>query len=134
MPRYFVLALVLIIAGCAQGADKTLDRTFTVSPGGTLTVEADGAGVHVAGNDGNQVIVHMRLRGSQHDLDNMTLDAVQTADGVTATMHKAVRHGFAWGIWSSNQNIDVTVPRHYAVKVRTGGGDVDMRDTVGVAS
>ena len=58
MPRYLAIALILIAAGTAQAAEL-LDRTFTVAPGGTLTVDADGASVHVSGSDGNQVVVHM---------------------------------------------------------------------------
>src|SRR5688500_1232383 len=48
MPRYFVVALVLLAAGTVHAAEKTLDRTFAVSPGGSLIVEADGASIKVS--------------------------------------------------------------------------------------
>ena len=54
MSRLSAIALVLIAAGSAHAAEKTLDRTFTVSPGGTLVVDADGAAIHVSGNDSNR--------------------------------------------------------------------------------
>ncbi len=98
MTRYLTVALVLLAAGAAQAAEKKLDRTFTVSPGGTLTVDADGAEVRVTGSDGNQVIVHMTIRSSEEDLAKTEFDAVQKADGVTVTLRKKKqRSWFSFG-------------------------------------
>ena len=47
--RYWAIALVLLAAGSAQAAQRNLDRTFNVAPGGTLIVYT-GAAI-VAGND-----------------------------------------------------------------------------------
>lgn len=132
--RLSALALVLIAAGSAHAAEKTLDRTFTVSPGGELVVDADGAAIHVSGNDSNQVIVHMVFRGSEKDLADMRLDAVQKVDGVTVTAQKDKQGWFSWGGWRSEADIQVTVPRRYAINARTGGGSVELRDTVGAAT
>lgn len=134
MPRYFAIALILIAAGTAQAAEKRLDKTFTVSPGGTLTVEADGASVHVSGTDANQVVVHMLTRGSEKNLEDTLLDAVQKGSDVSVTMRKSKTGWFAFGNWSSEQDIQVTVPRNYSVNVRTSGGSVDLQNTVGVVS
>lgn len=136
MRRYLALALILAAAGSAQAAEKTLDRTFTVSPGGLLTVEADGGEVRVSSSDSNQVKVRMIFRGSEREVASTTLDAVQKDNGVTATMkkEKSSWFSFSWGDSSGDQLIEVTVPRHYDIKVRTGGGSVELRDTVGVAN
>ena len=131
--RYLVLALVLITAGCAQSAEKTLDRTFTVSPGGTLLVDAEGASVRVSGRDGDQVVVHMVVRASERELARTTLDAVQKDDGVTVTMRKSGSGGSWWGNWQRRE-IEVTVPRQYGIDVRSSGGSLELRDTIGVAS
>src|SRR6185503_2648961 len=135
MLRLSAILFILVAAGCdARAADKTFDRTFTVSPGGTLTVDADGASVNVSGHDGDQVIVHMVFGGSEKELAGMKLDAVQTNDGVTVTARKAKRGwSFSWGTWG-DQEIEVKVPRRYGVKVGTGGGSIDLRDTDGTAS
>jgi len=132
--RYLAFALVLLAAGTAQAAEKRLDRTFTVSPGGSLMVEADGASVHVSGSDANQVVVHMLTRGSEQNLADTELDAVQKGSDVTVTMRKSKRGWFAFGNWSSEQDIQVTVPRNFVVNVHTSGGSVDLQNTVGVAS
>jgi DUF4097 and DUF4098 domain-containing protein YvlB len=131
---YLTIALALLAAGPLQAGEKKLDRTFTVSPGGSLLVEADGATVQVTGNDGNQVVVHMAIRGPDKDFAKTTLDAVQTGNDVAVTMRKDKESWFSWGNWNSEQNIEVSVPRRYAVKVRTSGGSVELRNTEGTAS
>jgi DUF4097 and DUF4098 domain-containing protein YvlB len=134
MSRLSAIALVLLAAGSAQAAERTLDRTFTVSPGGTLVVDADGASIHVSGNDSNQVIVHMVVHASEKELADLKLEAFQKDGGVTATMRSGKQGWFSWGSWRGESNIEVTVPRRYAINARTGGGSVELRDTVGAAT
>jgi DUF4097 and DUF4098 domain-containing protein YvlB len=132
--RYLAIALILLAASSANAAERSLDKTFTVSPGGTLTVDADSASVQVSGTDTNQVIVHMRYRASEEELAKTQLEAVQKDGGVTITMRRQEKKSlFKWSSWNSEGNIEVTVPRHYVVNVRTGGGSVELRDTVGTA-
>jgi DUF4097 and DUF4098 domain-containing protein YvlB len=134
MTRYSALALVLMAAGSASAAERTFDRTFTVTPGGALVVEADGASVRITGADSNQVTVHMKFRGSDEDIAATKLDAVQNGDGVNVTMRREQKHRwFNWSSWNSEGNIEVTVPRNYRVGVRTGGGDIQLADTTAAA-
>lgn len=132
MNRLSAIALVLLVSVSAQAAEKTFDRTFSVAPGGSLIVDADSASVKVAGTDSNQVVVHMKFRGSDDELSKMTFDATQNDGGVTVTMRRKEKNGwFHWGSWSSEQGIEVTVPSHYGIKIRTGGGNIDLQNTVG---
>lgn len=134
MTRYFAIALVFLATGATNAADKAFDRTFTVSPGGTLVVVADSASVRVSGGDTRQVIVHMIARGSETELAEMNLSAAQTDGGVTVTMRRhEKRRWFNWGSWNSEAQIEVTVPRQYHVDVRTAGGNVELADTAGSA-
>jgi len=121
MIRYSAIALVLLAAGSAQAAEKTLDRTFTVSPGGGLVVDADGATVQVSGKDTNQVTVHIIARGSE----------AQSGDGVTVTVRRQKeRSWFSWN-WNADETIEVTVPKNFRIGVRTGGGNIAVADTTG---
>ena len=132
MTRYAAIALVILAVCTAQAADKTLDLTFKVSPGGSLVVDADGASIKVTGADTNQVTVHMIVRGSEKELANMTLDATQKGNDVTATMRRTKGgNWFSWGSWRNESSIEVTVPRRYEVNARTSGGNIDLKDTVG---
>lgn len=133
MRRYLAIATVLIAAGTAQAAEKTLDRSFDVAPGGTLFVEADGGDVRVSAGDTNQVKVHMVYRGSEKEAANTVLEAVQKEGGVTVTMKKESHSWFSWGS-SGDQLIEVTVPKSYNVNAKTGGGSVDLRGTTGAAT
>lgn len=134
MRRYLAFALVLIAAAPAGAAEKKLDRTYEVSPGGTLFVEADGASVHVSGSDSNQVVVHMVARGSEENLANTNLEASQKGNDVSVSLRRGKRSWFSFGSWNTDENIEVTVPRRYAIDVHTAGGSVQLRDTVGSAS
>jgi DUF4097 and DUF4098 domain-containing protein YvlB len=131
MSRNLALSLLLLAAGTAAAADKTFDRTFTVSPGGTLIVEADGASIKVSGADTNQVTVHMSVTSTEKDLADMKLDAAQNGNEVSVTMRRG-KSGkwFNWG-WRGESSIVVTVPRRFEISARTGGGTIDLKDIVG---
>jgi DUF4097 and DUF4098 domain-containing protein YvlB len=128
------IALVILAATCANAAEKKLDRTFTVSPGGSLTVDADSASVHVTAAETNQVTVHMIARGSDKDLADTKFDAVQSGDGVNVTLRRDKGSWFSGRSWRSEESIEVTVPRKYTINVRTGGGSVDLEGTTGPAT
>ena len=135
MNRFSAIALVLLAATSANAAEKKLDRTFTVSAGGSLTVDADSASVNVSGAETNQVIVHMSARGADKDLADMTFEAVQSGNGVNVTLRRREKGGwFSWRSWNSEERVEVTVPRRYTINVRTGGGGIELRDTIGSAT
>jgi len=132
MTRYSAIALLLLAAGTAQAADKALDRTFTVSPGGSLIVDADGASIRVSGAETSQVTVRMRATGSEKDLAELTLEATQKGNEVTARMQRTKKEKwFNWSSSSGESSIEVTLPKRFEVSVRTGGGEIELRDTEG---
>lgn len=133
MTRYSALALVLLAATSVQAAEKKFDKAFTVAPGGSLVVEADGASVRVIGADTNQVVVTMKITGGEKEVNGTTLDATQNGNNVTATMKRTdkERSWLNWGSWTADSRIEVTVPKRYEVSVRTGGGDITLTDTTG---
>ena len=135
MSRFPAIALVLFAVSSAGAAEKVVDRTFTVSPGGLLTVDADGASVQVSGGDTNQIVVHMIARAPKRISPVRHSNAVQKDGGVTVTMRREKRSSwFSWGSWKGDGNIEVTVPRHYAVNLHTSGGSLELRDTTGSAT
>jgi len=129
--RKVVLGLVMICgASAALAVDKTFDRTFTVKPGGALTVVADGADISVMGGDGTQVVVHMVASASQKDLDELKLSAEANDAGVLVQMLRPERN--KWFNWSHfDGRIEVTVPRSYRVDAKTSGGDVHLDSIAG---
>jgi DUF4097 and DUF4098 domain-containing protein YvlB len=129
------LALALVsTSGTALAEEKKLDRTFNVSPGGMLTVDADSADISVTGGDSNTVVVRIEARGSQRELDELHLSAEQTSDGVRVEAKRPEKSGwFGWGSWRVEAHIDVTVPRNYRVDAKTSGGDVRLEEVSGAS-
>jgi DUF4097 and DUF4098 domain-containing protein YvlB len=98
-------------------------------------VDADSASVRVSGGAANQVTVRMTAHGSEDDLASAKLDAIQKDNAVTVTMRQRGKEGwFRWGSWNGDGRIEVTVPQQYGVRIHTGGGSVELRDTTGSAS
>src|SRR5262245_62088183 len=65
MPVRYASVLGVCLLACsfaAQAAEKRLDRTFTVAPGGRLTIDSDGSDLRVEGTSGNQVEVHILIK------------------------------------------------------------------------
>jgi DUF4097 and DUF4098 domain-containing protein YvlB len=134
MTRYTAVALVLLAASPANAAEKNFERTFSVSPGGSLVVDADSASVRVSGGNTSQVTVRISARGGEEDLASMKLDAVQNGDEVTVTMRRPGKQGWLnWKSWNGEGRIEVTVPQRYRINVHTGGGNVELTDTTGSA-
>ena len=120
------------VASAASTEGKSLNRTFNVSPGGMLTVDADGADISVIGGDGNTVAVRIEARGSQSELEDLTLSAEQSSDGVRVEARRPKSRGWRWGgSWRVETHIDVTVPRNYRVDAKTSGGEVRVEDLAG---
>jgi len=133
MVRFSTIAFVLLAAGAASAAERKFERTFEVSPGGVLTVNADSASVNVSAGDTNQVRVTINVRGEDEDLAKATLDASQKDDGVTVIMRMRAKDSWSQHSPIMDGRINVTVPKHYGIDVRTDGGSVELVNTVGSA-
>jgi Putative adhesin len=129
-----IMALVAAIAAAAPAlaAEKHLDRTFQVAPGGRLNVDLDGGMIVVKGSDAHQVVVRMRAKGSERELERITMSAEKDATGVAVVGKRDGERG--WLAWLfSNADVDVTVevPRAYNLELHTSGGNLDVRGVDG---
>lgn len=132
LPRALFGTVLLFAATATLAEEKVFDRSFTVPPGGLLTVNADGARISVSGRDSSRVVVHMVAKASQKELDELKLSASQVEGGVTVEMLRPERRGwFNWGSWNMDASIEVTLPRSYRVEAKTSGGDVLLEGVAG---
>lgn len=135
MPVRFASLLGVCLVVCsfaAHAAEKRLDRTFTVAPGGRLTIDADGSDLRVEGTSGNQVAVHVLITGSERFLKRLTLSAEQSGNDV-ALLAKQEGTWLTFG-WNNNGGtIEVKVPRDYNIDIRTSGGDMTVGQLQGEA-
>jgi DUF4097 and DUF4098 domain-containing protein YvlB len=127
------LASALLIATTAFAAQRDLDRSFTVTAGGKLTVDADGGTIQVSGTNANTVSVKIRATGDEDRLEKVKLAADKTSDGVSVT---AKRNGEGMRSWFGNEpkiSVTVEVPRNYNLQLETSGGDIRVKDLNGAA-
>jgi DUF4097 and DUF4098 domain-containing protein YvlB len=125
---------LLVCSFAAHAAEKRLDRNFSVAPGGRLTIEADGADLRVTGTGGNQVVVHILLRGSERTLEHMTLSAEQSGNDVEVVSKHGTGKWTDWfGSWNGEGTIEVQVPREYNFDIHTSGGDITVGQLQGTA-
>jgi DUF4097 and DUF4098 domain-containing protein YvlB len=129
-----LLASLLAFAAPTLAAEKVFDRTFTVTPGGLLTVNADAADISVESGSTDKVVVHIVASASQSELDALDLSAEQTSSGVTVEALKAKSRGSLWVSWNMDARIKVSVPRNYRVDLKTSGGDMSVIGIAGDAN
>ncbi len=111
--------------------ERRLDKTFTVSPGGKVTVDVDGGDVVVNGGSSNQVVVQIVLKGSRDALEKITLSAEQQGNDVAV---KAKREWTGWfNGFNQQTTVTVTVPKKYGTDLRTSGGNIVVKDVEGDA-
>lgn len=128
-----VLSFVILDAAVVQSGEKTFDRTFPVSAGGTLTFKTDVGSVEVIGvEDGKEVSVHGRIHGRQRDVDEFKFSAKTTATGVEVVGKlPSLRRCWNFGANDLEVSFKVNVPKHYNIYVRTSGGDLVVKNVQG---
>lgn len=136
-PLFLIAAAVLAAAPIAAHAkiERVVEKTFTVKPGGLLTVETSGGNIAVQTTTGDKatVVAKQKIRASSESeadeiLKDLTLTIEQTADGLTA---KAKYDRNNWGRQPVQVDFVVTVPANYRAELKTSGGDVKVGDLEG---
>ncbi len=127
-----VLAAILVLATTTLvGADRKYEKKYQVSSGGTLVVNTDQGSVNVVGTGGTEVSILVELRGGEGEVENFEITSEQTSSGVEV---QGRRNKSGWS-WMRGSNLDaqftINVPREYHLKLRTSGGDVDVKNVKG---
>jgi len=120
--------------------ERVVEKSFSVQPGGTLTVETQGGNIKVeTSNDAMvKVVAKETIRASSDEeaaklLENLQLTIEQTSDGVSAiSKYEKSFSGFHVGSWPPVQvSFVISVPTDYHVKAKTSGGNVSVGDLLG---
>ncbi len=122
--------------------ERTVEKSFTVQPGGTLKVETDGGGIKVTPGSGNAVKITVKQRidastdaEADEMLKHLTLTLEQQGNDVTAIAEyvgERTSSWFHWGSWPPVQcEFSVTVPATYNVDLKTSGGGITVGDLAG---
>jgi DUF4097 and DUF4098 domain-containing protein YvlB len=142
-----VTAAILLSGFTAFAADKDaknssesfIRKSFTVTPGGKLTIRADRGSIDVKTAAADKVEVEVtREPGRGADSDILEKHQVTfTQDGNDVTVEAKIpgaHNKFSWGRGNNLKvHYDVTVPAKYNVNLKTAGGSVKVQDLEGDA-
>ncbi len=126
----------LLVASSALAEERRFDKTFAVTPGGTLTVGTDIGSVTVSGSDANQVVVHAVVSGDRSFVERFEITTDSTSEGVSVRGERHDNSGadLSWlfGV-SLEVRYTIQVPRDYHEQVRNSRGDLELRNFNGKA-
>lgn len=117
-----ITATVYAQAGNNDAQQDRFQRTFTVSPGATVSIENYKGTIHVTGTDSNQVTVdvHKVFEGSSSDrkwwMENLKINFTNSPDRVRVKVeYPTMTCLFCWQNWESSVELELRVPRQVNV-------------------
>jgi DUF4097 and DUF4098 domain-containing protein YvlB len=129
------VALVLGISGAAvpgnsiqaAPADRVIEKSFDVQPGGTLTLDTQGGKVSIEGWSRDEVRVMVELKGTSRAMEDLDITFESSRNDVTVKSEFRRRRSL-FGDWNRRLNISfqVMVPYEYNVKCKTSGGGITL--------
>jgi len=142
LPRFLFAAGLLAAAVSTAGAKivRTVEKTFTVQPGGTFHADTQGGEIRVQSSTDSVVKITARERfntSSEAEADEIVkkleLAMEQQGNEVTASAkYERQSLGVHWGSWPPVQvDFIVSVPARFSVELKTSGGDVIVGDLDG---
>jgi DUF4097 and DUF4098 domain-containing protein YvlB len=121
-------------------ADRNINKTFNVQPGGRLALETDHGSIKVNSSGGDAVTVDItfrRKRGSQnrfHDiLEDFDVEMRQNGQDVSVRVEHERNPSKFWKSVGKYLEIEfiITVPKKYDLDLSTAGGSVSIGDLEG---
>jgi DUF4097 and DUF4098 domain-containing protein YvlB len=103
-------------------------KTFSVNPGGTLTIDADVGDLEITAGSGNSVTVDVTQSARSTRFMDISADQMQNDVIVRGKFE-----GSRWGNWNSDAKFVVSVPARYNVDLSTSGGEIRVSDLQGQA-
>lgn len=104
------------------------ERTFKISPGKNLKVDASSGSVSVTSWDKNEV--YIRILGNEKAEDKMEFKFYSNDEKVEVVAKR--KHSlFGWFTSGIKMHFEIKVPRKFNVNVETGGGSIYTEDISG---
>lgn len=119
---------------------RTVEKTFTVQPGGNLKAGTQGGDITIETSDRPEVhiLVKQVFRNANSEaeadeiLKKLTLTLAQEGNNVTADAKYEKRTGTWFGNWPPvTVSFVVRVPKNYNLNLNTSGGDIDVASLTG---
>lgn len=137
------IGAALLFAASALAADNTAEsfirKSFTVAPGGKLTIRADRGSIDVKTAATDKVEIEV-TREPGHGAAADILEKHQVTfsqDGNDVTVEARIPGAQNKTFWGRGNNLkvhyDVTVPSKYSVNLKSSGGGISVKDLEGEA-
>ena len=140
IPLLTLGALLASPAVLSAKITRTVEKTFTVQPGGNFKAATQGGDIMIRTADVSEIRVTAKqvIRASSEQeadeiLAKLTLTLEQTGNDVTAEAKYEKRTGGSWfGSWPPvSVSFDVIVPRNFNLNLNTSGGDITAASVQG---
>lgn len=133
----FIAIFVLILAGISFGSiEDSVNKSFSVGPGGTLTLDTARGSIEVQGKEGNRVDIEVVRKAKTSDKNQtkeifgyLRLDFSQSGNDVIVKGTKT--NVSSKKLNKLNVKFILTVPRSYNVDLKTSGGSISVDDLEG---
>ncbi len=135
VPVLTTLAVMVLLAGTAEAAEKVIDKKFEASLGGTLTVDTDQGTLVVVGTKSNEVVIHVLLSGTEDQLRDF--DVALESNGKSVTVRGRRRDDWwldlSWlfGGGKFRARFEIQMPTDYHLELRTSGGHIEASSISG---
>jgi len=136
-----LFALALTSCAALAATEEQTNRTFQVTPGGTLVVDVDFGSIDVGTNSTDAITVNVWrkvIRGSAQKEQKFLADnpVVFLQDGNTVTIrsHPQAKEKFHWfgGFKNSNEaKYRIQIPAQFNGRLNTSGGDIVASNLTG---
>lgn len=130
---FLILTLLLlgVVLNETESFGQTIhEKSFAVSPGQQVELEADLGDVRIRTWDEDEVYV--KITGNSKAAEKIDFIFDQTSEGVFI---KAEREGSGWFSWFKGMKLkfDIKIPEEFNAYIYTSGGDIDLIDLKGEA-
>ncbi|HEV8538255.1 MAG TPA: DUF4097 family beta strand repeat-containing protein [Bacteroidota bacterium] len=109
----------------------TIEKTFTVSSGDKLVIDADVGDINVVGNEGKELNIKVLQKGAEDQVKkyHVTFDQNGNVVTVRARYEKRYFHFFddSW----LDVRFEVQLPRNFNLDLQTSGGNVNLENVEG---
>jgi DUF4097 and DUF4098 domain-containing protein YvlB len=123
----FILSFAYINV-CAADLKVLKEKTFQISPGKNLKVEASSGDVSVTSWDKNEV--YIKILGNKNAEEKMKFDFYNDDDNIEVVA-KGDHSIFGWFFNRIKLKFEIKVPINFNEKIKTSGGDVYSRNISG---
>lgn len=126
--RYLIIVTLIlnlpVLSVCAESkADKKVikEKSFQISPGKKLNIEADGGDIIVTTWSRSEVYV--KIIGNDKAADKFDFSFNATSEEITITAEK--KSGWSW-FSNINLKFEIKVPENFNINANTSGGDIKV--------